>query len=216
MRPHADWSLYLVTDRPLSLGRPIDAIVRAAVEGGVTAVQLREKECSTREFIALARALQPILAARGVPLLINDRVDVALACGADGVHIGQSDMDYRDARRLLGGDALIGLSVETPEQAAAAESLDCDYLGVGPIFPTATKADAAPAWGRERLAELGRTSHHKLVAIGGLNASNLADMLTLGADGIAVVSAICSAPDPRLAAAELRALIEDTRIRNAH
>jgi len=214
MKPTADWSLYLVTDRPLSLGRPIDEIVRAAVDGGVTAVQLREKECSTREFIALARELKGLLAPRGVPLLINDRVDVALASGADGVHIGQSDMAYRDARMLLGPDALIGLSVETSQQAAEAADWDCDYLGVGPIFPTATKSDAAPAWGLDSLAGLRRTSRHALVAIGGINASNAASIAAAGADGIAVVSAICSAPDPRAAAADLRTIIEQARSRN--
>ena len=214
MHPSADWSLYLVTDRPLSLGRPIEEIVQAAVEGGVTAVQLREKDCSTREFIALARKLKELLAPLGVPLLINDRVDVALASGVDGVHIGQSDMACRDARALLGPDALIGLSVETPAQAAEAAAWDCDYLGVGPIFPTATKSDAAPAWGLDRFARLRRTSRHKLVAIGGINASNAASIAAAGADGIAVVSAICSAPDPCAAAAELRAIIAQARARN--
>jgi len=215
MKRSIDWSLYLVTDRPLSLGRPIEEIVAAAVDGGVTAVQLREKECSAREFVALARHLKKLLTPRGVPLLINDRIDVALAAGADGVHIGQSDMAYRDARALLGVDALIGLSVETPMQAAEAEDWDCDYLGVGPIFPTATKSDAAPAWGLVQLAELRRTSRRRLVAIGGINASNAALVASAGADGLAVVSAICSAPDPRAAAANLRRLIEDARVRNS-
>ena len=214
MRRAVDWSLYLVTDRPLCLGRSLEQIVLEAVAGGVTAVQLREKECSTREFVTLARTLKKLLAPRGVPLLINDRLDVALASEADGVHIGQSDMAYRDARALLGPDALIGLSVETPEQAAEAESSDCDYLGVGPIFPTATKCDAAPAWGLDRLAELRRTSRHRLVAIGGINASNAALVASTGVDGIAVVSALCFAPDVHAAAAHLLGIIVDARIRN--
>lgn len=203
-----------MTDRALSLGRPIEEIVLAAVAGGVTAVQLREKQCSTREFVALARALIHLLTPLGVPLLINDRVDVALAAGADGVHIGQSDMAYRDARALLGPGALIGLSVETPEQAAEAQLYDCDYLGVGPIFSTSTKSDAAAAWGLDRFAALRNTSRHRLVAIGGICASNAAMVLAAGADGIAVVSAICSAADPRAAAAELRRCIEDSSVRN--
>jgi thiamine-phosphate pyrophosphorylase len=215
IRPAVDWSLYLVTDRALSLGRPIEEIVLAAVAGGVTAVQLREKNCSTREIVALARALMQLLTPRGVPLLINDRVDVALAAGADGVHIGQSDMAYRDARALLGARALIGLSVETAEQACEAQLYDCDYLGVGPIFPTTTKSDAAPAWGLDRLAELRKSSRHPLVAIGGIGASNVAMVTAAGADGIAVVSAICSASDPRAAAAQLRMVIEETRVRNS-
>lgn len=203
-----------MTDRGLCLGRSIEEIVLAGVAGGVTAVQLREKECSTREFLALARSLKKLLTPRGVPLLINDRVDVALAAGADGVHIGQSDMGYNDARALLGAGALIGVSVETPAQAVEAEMCDCDYFGVGPIFPTATKTDAAPAWGLERLAELRRTSRHRLVAIGGINAANAAMVAAAGADGIAVVCAICSAPDPRAEAAHLRRIIEDARVRN--
>lgn len=215
MRRNIDWSLYLVTDRPLSLGRPLEEIVGAAVDGGVTAVQLREKECSTREFVALARKLRALLAPRGIPLLINDRIDVALAAHADGVHIGQTDMPYPDARRLLGPDALIGLSVETAEQATEAAAWDCDYLGVGPLFATATKPDAAPAWGLGRFTALRTTSRHKLVAIGGLNSSNAAAVTAAGADGIAVVSAICSAPDPRAAAAGLRRLIQDARVRNS-
>lgn len=215
MKLEVDWSLYLVTDRLLSLGRPIDELVLAAVDGGVTAVQLREKDCSTREFIALARKLKALLAPRGVPLLIDDRVDVALAAKADGVHIGQSDMTYRDARALLGSGALIGVSVETPEQAAEAESWDCDYLGVGPIFPSATKSDAAPDWGLDKFIELRRKSRRVLVAIGGLGAANAGLLAAAGADGIAVVSAICSSPHPQAAASHLRKLIEDARVRNS-
>jgi thiamine-phosphate pyrophosphorylase len=211
MRPPRDWSLCLVTDRRLSAPRSIEDVVRAALRGGVTAVQLREKECATRDFVELARALKATLGPAGVPLVINDRVGVALAAGADGVHIGQSDMAYGDARRLLGPDAIVGLSVETLEQAERAASLDVDYLGVGPVFPTATKADAAPAWGIEGLAALRRASRHVLVAIGGINRENVAAVMQAGADGIAVVSAICSAPDPEQAARELRVAINAAR-----
>jgi thiamine-phosphate pyrophosphorylase len=211
MRPPRDWSLYLVTDRRLAGARSLEDLVRAALRGGVTAVQLREKECATRDFVELARALRAILAPAGVPLVVNDRVDVALAAGADGIHIGQSDMEYRDARRLLGPDAIIGLSVETPEQAGRAASFDVDYLGVGPVFPTPTKSDAAPAWGIEGLAALRRASRHLLVAIGGIHRENVADVIRAGADGIAVVSAICAAPDPEQAARDLGAAISSAR-----
>jgi thiamine-phosphate pyrophosphorylase len=203
--------LYLVTDRRLARARSLEDLVGAALRGGVTAVQLREKECATREMVDLARALKAILAPAGVPLVIDDRVDVALAACADGVHIGQSDMDYRDARRLLGEDAIIGLSVETPEQAERATALDVDYLGVGPVFATLTKTDAAPAWGIEGLAALRRRSRHALVAIGGINRENAQAMIQAGADGIAVVSAICAADDPEQAARELRAAISAAR-----
>ena len=212
MKPRADWRLYLVTDRSLIGNRSLDDVVLEAVRGGVTAVQLREKECSTRDFVAWARRLSAILRPLSIPLLINDRVDVALAAGVAGVHIGQSDMDYSDARRLLGPDALIGLSVETPQQAHAAESWDCDYLGVGPIFPTATKSDAAPAWGLAALRELRRVSKHQLVAIGGIGRGNARQVIAAGADGLAVVSAICAAADPCAAAAGLRRAIDDTTI----
>ena len=210
MRPR-DLSLYLVTDRRLASPLSLEALVRAALRGGVTAVQLREKECSTRDFVGLARALKAILPRAGVPLIINDRVDVALAACADGVHIGQSDMEYRDARRLLGPDAIIGLSVETAGQAERAASLDVDYLGAGPIFPTPTKTDAAPAWGIEGLAALRRASRHVLVAIGGVNRGNAGDVIRAGADGIAVVSAICWAIDPEQSARELSDAISAAR-----
>jgi thiamine-phosphate pyrophosphorylase len=199
-----DWSLYLVTDRLLASPRAIEAVVAAAVRGGVTAVQLREKECSTREFVALARKLKEMLTPLAVPLIVNDRADVALAAGADGVHAGQSDMDCRDLRRLLGPGAIIGLSVETLEQAEQAAALPVDYLGVGPIFSTSTKPDAAPAWGIEQLAELRRRTRHVLVAIGGIHAGNAGQAIAAGANGIAVVSAICAAPDPETAARSLR------------
>jgi len=208
MRRPADWSLYLVTDRDLAAGRPLPWLVDEAVRGGVTAVQLREKSCTTREFLRLAREVKDVLAGRGVPLIINDRVDVALAAGADGVHLGQSDLPVADARRLLGGGALIGLSVETPEQVGEAEASGADYLGVSPIFRTPTKADTLAEWGIEGLRTLRARSKGVLIAIGGINESNAADVIRAGADGIAVVSAICAAPDPREAARRLRAAIE--------
>jgi thiamine-phosphate pyrophosphorylase len=198
-----DWTLYLVTDRRLAGVRPLPDLVAAAVRGGVTAVQLREKECATREFVELARTLKTLLAPLGIPLIVNDRVDVALAACADGVHVGQSDMDCRDVRRLLGPSAAIGLSVETPEQAAAAPP-EADYLGVSPIFSTPTKTDVATEWGTEGLAALRRKSRRQLIAIGGIHCDNAALVIRSGADGIAVVSAICAAPDPELAARNLR------------
>jgi thiamine-phosphate pyrophosphorylase len=211
MRPARDWSLYLVTDRGLAGPRSLPDLVAAAVRGGVTAVQLREKQCSTREFVELAHCMKVLLAPRGVPLIVNDRVDVALAAGADGVHVGQSDMDCRNVRRLLGSDAIVGLSVETMEQAERAAALDVDYLGVSPIFATPTKTDTASEWGLSGLAALRRASKHVLVAIGGIHASNAAEVVEAGADGIAVVSAICAAPDPEAAARELRRAIDQAR-----
>ena len=208
MKQRPDWRLYLVTDRGLARGRPIAGVVEAAVRGGATAVQLREKSCGTRDFVQLGRELKKLLAPFGVPLIINDRVDIALEIGADGVHIGQQDMDYEGARRLLGPGAIIGLSIETIEQARAAVPLDVDYLGVGPVFATATKMDAAPPLGVAALAEIRAITRQTIVAIGGIGLENARQAIDSGADGVAVVSAICAAEDPERTARELRQAID--------
>lgn len=195
--------LYLVTDRGLAGQRDMTDIVREAVAGGVTMVQLREKMCGTREFVELARGLRQLLSPLGVPLIINDRVDVALASGADGVHIGQSDMPYDIARRLMGEDSIIGLSVECMDDVTGANALDVDYIGVSPVFSTPTKTDTASPFGLEGLREAARRSVHPVVGIGGINAGNAAEVTGCGADGIAVVSAIIAASSPFDAARDL-------------
>ena len=195
--------LYLVTDRGLSLGRSLEEVVIEAVAGGVTMVQLREKDAPTGEFVALAKRLKALLAPLGVPLIINDRVDVALAADADGVHIGQSDMAYADARRLLGPDKIIGLSVENFHDLEVANGLDVDYIGISPVYGTPTKTDTAQPFGLEGLRRAVEMSAHPTVAIGGMNAQTIGDVMLAGTDGVAVVSAICSAPSPREAAREL-------------
>jgi thiamine-phosphate pyrophosphorylase len=200
--------LYLVTDRDLSLGRSLEEVVSEAVKGGVTIVQLREKEASTGEFVALARRLMSILKPLGIPLIINDRVDVALAVDADGVHIGQSDMAYADARRLLGPDKIIGLSVESLEDLEAANALDVDYVGISPVYGTPTKTDTAEPFELEGLRKAVEMSVHPTVAIGGMNARTIGEVMEAGADGVAVVSAICSAEDISKAAKELKAIVE--------
>jgi len=210
-REPIDYSLYLVTDRGLSRGRPTPEIVRAAVRGGVTCVQLREKTCSTREFIAEALAVRDFLKWRGVPLIINDRVDVALAVGADGVHLGQGDLPLAEARAVLGESKLIGISAESLRDAVAAESAGADYLGVSPIFATPTKTDTAAPLGIEGLRAIRRQVKLPLVAIGGLNAGNAAAVIGGGADGVAVVSAIVAADDPERAARELARHIAQAR-----
>ena len=210
MKPFPDLSLYLVTDRSLSLGRPLEEIVLRAVKGGVTAVQLREKDASTKEFLALALKLKERLGPLGIPLIINDRIDIALAAGADGVHLGQTDMPYSDARRLLGPEAVIGLSVEKEEQALEADKWEVDYLGVSPIFTTPTKSELETPWGLGGLRRLSQLSRKSLVAIGGISEGNAEEILKAGADGLAVVSAICSAPDPAQAASRLRRIIDST------
>lgn len=206
-----DYSLYLVTDRRLSLGRSTVEVVAAAVSGGVTCVQLREKHCSTREFLEEARRVRELLVGTGVPLIINDRLDVALAVAADGVHLGQNDMHLSDARRLVGERLVIGISAESVADAIRAEAEGADYIGVSPVFTTPTKMDTAPPLGLEGLREIRRAVSLPLVAIGSIRHDNAAEVLRAGADGLAVVSAIVSAPCPRTAAAALRQQIAFTR-----
>ncbi|SFJ85124.1 thiamine-phosphate diphosphorylase [Desulfomicrobium apsheronum] len=202
-----DLSLYLVTDRELSLGRSTLDIVRAAVAGGVTCVQLREKRCATREFVAEARAVRELLVGTGVPLIINDRIDVALAVSADGVHLGQTDMLIADARRLTGPDMLIGISAECVADAIRAQAEGADYVGISPVFATPTKTDTAPALGLDGVAAIRAAVSLPLVGIGGIGPDNAAEVIRAGCDGIAVVSAIVSAPDPKEAASRLRTII---------
>ncbi len=205
-REHPDYRVYLVTDRELCLGRPLEDVVLQAVAGGATMVQLREKEASARDFLALTRLLVRELHRRDVPLIVNDRADIALAGGAAGLHVGQKDLPPEDARALLGPDAIIGLSVENMAQLDAAQELDVDYLGVSPVWATPTKTDTAPPWGLEGLAEARKKSRLPLVAIGGIHADNAARVIAAGAHGLAVVSELCSAPAPEAAARFLRRL----------
>ena len=211
MKPTFDLSLYLVTDRTLAQGRDIAWIVREAVAGGVTMVQLREKYCSTAEFLALARELKSALVPLGIPLIINDRIDVALAVDADGVHIGQSDMPYETARALLGKDKIIGLSVETMNEVIAANALDVDYIGISPIYATPTKTDTLTPFGLKGIEEVMRLSRHRCVAIGGMNRATIGEVIARGIEGVAVVSAIVAADSPRQASAELAKIIQDNR-----
>jgi thiamine-phosphate pyrophosphorylase len=198
--------LYLVTDSALARGRSLLDVVEAAVLGGVSCVQLREKHLPTRDFVAQALALRPLLQRHRVPLVINDRIDVALACEADGVHLGQSDMPVETARRLLPAHVFIGWSVETPDDVTRACALPVDYLGVSPVFATPTKTDTLMPWGLDGLQQVRQRTALPLVAIGGIHAGNAQQVMQAGADGLAVVSAICSADSPQKAAAELAQL----------
>lgn len=201
--------LYLVTDRGLAGGRPLPDIVRAAVAGGVTMVQLREKDLGARAFLDQALALKAALAGSGVPLIVNDRVDIALAAGADGVHLGEDDLPARKARALMGPDAIIGLSalaVPLPDEIEAV-----DYVAASPVFATPTKTDTGPALGLAGLRSLAAASSRPVLAIGGLNEGNAASVVAHGAAGIAVVSAIMAAPAPFEAARALRRALERTR-----
>ena len=203
-----DYSLYLVTDRSLSKGRSTAEIVEAAAAGGVTCVQLREKSCGTREFIDEALALRPLLKARHIPLIINDRLDVALAVEADGVHLGQSDMPIAMARKIAGQALMIGISAESTEDALKAAQQGADYIGISPVFATPTKTDTAPPHGLEGVRKIRELVAIPLVGIGGINQENAASVIAAGADGVAVVSAIVSADDPAEASKKLKSIVD--------
>lgn len=200
-----DYSLYLVTDRALSLGRSNLEVVQSAVEGGVTLVQLREKEATTRGFYEEGLKVGAYLKARDIPLIINDRIDLALALDAAGVHLGQDDMPIDVARKLLGPRKIIGASVFTLEEAKIAESLGADYLGLSPIFVTETKPELVRQIGIEGIPLLKAAVQIPVVGIGSMSESNAYDAVKAGLDGVAVVSAICSREDPRAAAAAIKA-----------
>lgn len=207
-----DLSLYLVTDRTLSLDRPLKSVIEAAVRGGVSMVQLREKDASTKEFYELAMKMKACLKPYNVPLIINDRLDIALACDAEGLHIGQSDMPYEVARRLMGKNKIIGLSVESVQDAKDANNLDVDYIGISPVFDTQTKTDTSKPLGLDGIKEISRICKHPSVGIGGIGMNNAADVISTGADGVSVVSAIMSAQDPMESARQLRNIVD--RIKN--
>jgi thiamine-phosphate pyrophosphorylase len=211
LRPGPDPTLYLVTDPQQGGGRPLTEIVAAAVQGGVTLVQLRDKQAEGRALLELARALKALLDPMGVPLLINDRIDIALAAGAAGCHVGQTDLPVAEARALLGPAAILGTSLDAVEQARAVDPEDLDYVAYGPFAATATKADAGPPIGAAGLAAVRALTALPLVAIGGVHAGNLGQAIEAGADGVAVVSAIMAAADPAEASRGLRSAIEAAR-----
>lgn len=199
-----DLTLYLCTDRELMTSETIEQSVELAVKGGATVVQLREKDCSSREFYELALRVKRITQLYGVPLIINDRADIALAADADGVHVGQSDLPCAVVRKMLGLGKIVGVSASTLEQAIAAERDGADYIGVGAMFATGTKTDAKLV-SMETLEEIRARVKIPAVVIGGIN-KNTARLFKGKADGIAVVSAIVSQPDPERAARELKEL----------
>lgn len=211
MRKDLRLEVYLVTDRDLARGRSLDWVVEEALKGGADIVQLREKDMETAGFMEEARRIKTITDKYGKTLLINDRIDVALAVGADGVHIGQSDMPYHDARRLLGPGAVIGLSVESYAQAREANDLDVDYIAISPVYRTPTKEELTAELGLEGVRKITGISRHKAVGIGSIKAHNAGDVITAGADGVAVVSGICSADDPQAAARELKQNVEEAK-----
>ncbi|MGK0410537.1 MAG: thiamine-phosphate pyrophosphorylase [Shewanella psychromarinicola] len=200
------YKLYLVTDDQQDIDT-LCQVVFEAITGGVTMVQIREKHGNVRTFIERATAVKQVLQGSGVPLIINDRVDVALAVQAGGVHLGQSDMPAIFARELIGADMILGLSVENEAQLHEAQDLPVDYLGISAIFSTPTKTNIIKEWGIEGLAKAVKESRLPLVAIGGVNKSNIRQIATTHVNGIALVSAICHAASPQQASRVLLALM---------
>ena len=203
--------LYLVTDRYLCADRGVVETVMAAVRGGTSFVQLRDKDATTQERVSLALQLKQALAGRSVPLVINDDVEAALASDADGVHIGQDDMDVRQVRQLIGPDKILGLSVETEGAARKTDPELVDYAGAGPVFATQTKQDHKQPTGFDGLQVICAALQVPSVAIGGLKTEHCQAALAAGADGVAVVSAVCGQPDPEQAARKMKAALESTR-----
>ena len=208
MKREIDYTLYLCTDRGLMSTDTIEEAVEAAVRGGCTLVQLREKDCSSREFYETALRVKTITDAFGVPLIINDRVDIALAVDADGVHIGQSDLPAAVVRRILGPDKILGVSTARVDEAVQAEKDGADYLGVGAMYATGTKANTRSVT-MEALAQIREAVKIPIVVIGGIGPKNAAEFRGKGIDGLAVVSSIIAQPDIEAAARNLKRIFTE-------
>jgi thiamine-phosphate pyrophosphorylase len=206
----SEWRTYLVTQASLSDGRSTPEVVRAAIDGGVDAVQLREKGASARSRYELGLEVRELTAEAGVDLIVNDRVDIAEAIDADGVHVGQSDLSVAVARELLGPDAIVGCSASTLAEAEAAEAEGADYLGVGAVYGTTSKDvdESKDGIGPERIADLAEAVSIPIVGIGGITADNAGPVVEAGAAGVAVISEITAAPEPRAATESLAAAVE--------
>ncbi len=202
---NVDYTLYLCTDRALMSAPTLEEAVEAAIRGGVTLVQLREKDCSSREFYETALSIKRITDSHGVPLIINDRLDIALAVDAAGLHIGQSDLPASVARKILGPGKILGVSTARLDEAVKAQEDGADYLGVGAMFATGTKKNTRTVT-MEGLAEIRRAVDIPIVVIGGVNEKNCTQFRGTGVDGLAIVSAIIAKPDIEAAAREIKSL----------
>lgn len=198
-----DWRLCLIADAEKMGKKDIISAILEAVEGGVSLVQLRAKKLRTREFLEMSLKISEILKEKNIPFIINDRVDIALSCEADGIHLGQQDLSLLYARKIMGKNRLIGVSINTVNEAIEAEQGGADYLGVGPVFFTPTKEDLRPFLGIEGLREIRKIVRIPILAIGGINAENARKIIETGVDGVAVVSAILSSENIKKAAREL-------------
>ena len=205
MKPNIDYTLYLVTDRSLMSSATIEESVEQAIHGGCTLVQLREKDLSSRAFYETAVRVRKVTERLGRPLIINDRLDIAIAVDADGVHIGQEDLPAEVVRRMIGQDKIVGVSASNLAQALAAENVGADYIGVGAMYATGTKSDA-DITSFDELRRIRQAVALPIVVIGGINKETVPHFAGTGIDGLAVVSAIVSQRDVTAAARELKAL----------
>lgn len=203
-----DWRVYVITESRHARGRSHREIAEAAIRGGATAVQLRMKDEPARAVFDAARTIAPLCRAAGVALIVNDRVDVAVMAGADGVHIGQDDLPAAEVRALMGRRALIGVSAATVDEAVAAERAGADYVGVGSVYATATKPDAGAPVGLGRVTEIRRAVRVPVVGIGGITPSNAAAVIRAGAQGVAVITAVTLADDMSAAVRRLRETVD--------
>lgn len=207
MKLKPDYSLYLCTDSTLMSCKTVEESVEKAIIGGCTVVQLREKNCSSRELFELALRVKKVTDSYKIPLIINDRIDICLAADADGVHLGQQDLPCAEARKILGEDKIIGVSAALPEEAAAAEAAGADYLGVGAVFPTSTKTNTRPVT-PETIRAIRDAVSIPFVVIGGVNQSNISSLYGLGINGAAVISAVLAQPDITEAARQMKAAVK--------
>ena len=203
---HVDYSVYLVTDRGILDGRDLFKAVENAIQGGASLIQLREKDISSRGFYELAVQIKKLVNSYNVPLIINDRIDIALAVEADGLHIGQEDIPLGIARKIMGPDKIIGYSVSNLEQAIFGEKNGADYLGAGPVYPTGSKADAGAPIGTRNLKAIKERVSIPVVAIGGVSSANISEVRKTGVDGVSVISAILGSQDIAEAAKNITAL----------
>ncbi|MDR1431398.1 MAG: thiamine phosphate synthase [Propionibacteriaceae bacterium] len=207
----ADLLLYPCTDRGVLAGRDLASAVEQAIAGGATMLQLREKEACTQEFYQVGMAVHRVCAAHGVPLVVNDRLDVAQAIGAEGLHLGQSDLPVAPARRILGPEVFIGVSASSAALAEQAQAAGADYIGVGPVFRTGSKPDAGDAVGLAALAEVAGSVGIPVVGIGGITGENAASVLRAGAAGVSLIAAIFGAVDIEAATRGLRRALEEQK-----
>ena len=196
--------LYVITDEDIAGGLSHAEIARRALAGGADVIQLRDKGCGPGDLLRIGRVIQGLTRKTGALFIVNDRLDVALACGADGVHLGQDDLRAGVARQIAPHGFIIGVSVGTVEEAIQAERDGADYLAISPVFPTASKYNPGPGHGLEVLQHIRRNVSIPIIAIGGINTGNVHDVIAAGADGVAVISAVVGSPDITAAAKQLR------------